>query len=396
MKRVQYLCVFTAMLALCCVGCQCNRQTRKAEPANIELRFDNGASEKIIVERVLPDDIIKIDSIILDKEGNGLLRLLPETDEFILLRFSNNDFIPLIINKNTVFKVTGDYCNIGQTFHVEGDAESEELTVYFRRLFDDMKVSDSLGERLRMYKETPQFLSVQNEVMAQYDRLYDQHKHFASSLVYASPDNLANLFIINQRIGNQRVFNLQTDTAIYFLMDKNLFGRLPENPHVIKFHEEIVAYRQELAVKQLSAQRLTAGNKAPDFSLTDISGKWITLSDFSDKTVLLSFWASWEKGTPHNLEMLKIMYDDYKEKGVEFIAVSMDNDEAMWKEIVKKQGVKWLNASDLKSSASPLIQLYNLPEKLPVYYLIGHDGIILAQYPSMMEIDSILNNSSRR
>jgi alkyl hydroperoxide reductase subunit AhpC len=86
------------------------------------------------------------------------------------------------------------------------------------------------------------------------------------------------------------------------------------------------------------------------------------------------------------------MYDDYKGKGVEFIAVSMDQDETTWKEAVKKQRVKWLNVSDLKSSSSPLIQLYNLPDKLPVYFLIGHDGIILAQYPSMMEIDSILNN----
>jgi peroxiredoxin len=174
------------------------------------------------------------------------------------------------------------------------------------------------------------------------------------------------------------------------LIDRNLFGRLPDNPHVIKFHEEVAAYKQELAVKQLAAQRLAPGNKAPDFSLFYLSGKWITLSDFHDKIVLLSFWASWEKGTPNNLEMLKIMYDDYKGKGVEFIAVSMDKDETIWKELVKKQRVKWLNVSDLKSSASPLIQLYNLPEKLPVYYLIGHDGIILAQHPSMMEIDELL------
>ena len=387
----RYIYFFSTLFILCCSGCQCNQQARQAEPANIELRFGNCASEKIVVERISPDNIVRIDSTLLDKEGNGLLRLLPETDEFILLRFPNNDFIPLIISKNTNFKVTADCRNIGQTFNIEGSAESEELTTYFRRLFYDMQVSDSLGERLRMYKETSQFLAVQNEVMTQYDMLYAQHKQFAYALVNASPDNLANLLIINQHIGNQRVFNMKTDTAVYFLIDRNLFGRLPDNPHVVKFHEEVSAYKQELAVKQLAAQRLAPGNKAPDFSLSDVSGKWMTLSDFQGKTVLLSFWASWEKGTSSNLEMLKIMYDDYKSKGVEFIAVSMDKDETAWKESVKKQRVKWLNVSDLKSSASPLIQLYNLPEKLPVYYLIGRDGVILAQQPSMMEIDSILN-----
>ena len=387
----QYFWFCAIVLVLFCGGCLCNQQAQQAEPANIKLRFDNCASEKIIVERVSPDDIIKIDSIILDKDGNGLLRLLPKTDEFVLLRFPNNDFIPLIISKNTNFEVTADCRNIEQTFNIAGGAESEKLTTYFRRLFYDMQVSDSLGERLRMYKETSQFLAVQNEVMTQYDLLYAQHKQFAYALVNASPDNLANLLIINQHIGNQRVFNMQTDTAVYFLIDRNLFSRLPDNPHVVKFHEEVSAYKQELAIKQLAAQRLAPGNKAPDFSLSDVSGKWITLSDFQGKTVLLSFWASWEKGTSNNLGMLKIMYDDYKSKGVEFIAVSMDKDETAWKESVKKQRVKWLNVSDLKSSASPLIQLYNLPEKLPVYYLIGRDGVILAQHPSMMEIDSIMN-----
>ena len=390
-KRLQYFGFCAMILILLCSECQCNRQTRKAEISNIEIIFNNCASEKIVVERILPDDIIKTDSIVLDKNGNGLLRLLPETDEFILLRFANNEFIPLVISKNTNFKVTADCHHLGQTFNVEGNAEAEELTTYFRRLFHDINASDSLGERLRMYKETPQFLSVQNEVMTQYENLYAHHKQFALSLINTYPDNLANLLIINQRIGNQRVFNTQNDTATYFLIDKNLFNRLPDNLHVIRFHEEVAACKQEFAVKQLATQRLAAGNKAPDFSLPDITGKWISLSDFQNKTVLLSFWASWEKGTPNNLEMLKIMYDDYKEKGVEFIAVSMDKDESVWKETVKKQRVKWLNVSDLKSSASPLIQLYNLPEKLPVYYLIGKESIILAQYPTMMEIDEMLN-----
>ena len=383
-------CILAIVLALFYSGCQCNRQVRRAEPANIELRFDNCASGKIIVERIAPDDIVKMDSIVLDKNGNGLLRLFPETEEFVLLRFPNNDFIPLIISKNTVFKVTADCDNIGQTFDIEGNAESEALTVYFRRLFRDMEVSDSLAQRLRMYKETPQFLAVQHEVMARYDLLYAQHKQFAFSLLHAAPDNLANLLIINQYIGNQRVFHIQADTAVYFLIDRSLFGHFPDNPHVVKFHEDVSAYKQELAIKQLAAQRLAAGNKAPDFSLPDMSGKLVSLSDFQDKTVLLSFWASWEKGTPNNLEMLKIMYDDYKEKGVEFIAVSMDKDETIWKDIVRNQKAKWINVSDLKGSASPLIQLYNLPEKLPVYYLIGKDGVILAQFPSMMEVDEIL------
>jgi len=391
-KRIQLKCFgfFTIVFVFFYSGCTCNQHARKAEPAVIELHLGNCFNEKIIVERIDTNSFIKIDSLFLDKNRNTILRLFPETDDFVLLRFHNDDFIPLVVGKNSALKVTADCQNIGFTFNIEGNIESEELTTYFRRLYHDMKVSDSLGQRLRLFKETPHFHAVQHEVMSQYDILYTQHKQFAISLINNYPDNLANLLIINQRIGNQRVFNIQTDTTVYFMIDRSLFSQFPNNKHVIKFREEVTAYKQLLVAKQLASQRLAAGNKAPDFSLQDVSGKWVSLSDFKGKTVLLSFWASWEKGTLHNLDMLKIMYEDYKDKDIEFIAVSMDKDETIWKDIVKRQRAKWINLSDLKSSSSPLIQLYNLPEKLPVYYLIGSDGVILAQYPSMMEIDEIL------
>jgi cytochrome oxidase Cu insertion factor (SCO1/SenC/PrrC family) len=35
------------------------------------------------------------------------------------------------------------------------------------------------------------------------------------------------------------------------------------------------------------------GNKAPDFTLESLSGETISLSDYSGKSVLLVFWASW-------------------------------------------------------------------------------------------------------
>jgi hypothetical protein len=39
--------------------------------------------------------------------------------------------------------------------------------------------------------------------------------------------------------------------------------------------------------------RLEVGEKAPDFTLTDLAGGEVRLSDFSGKTILLPVWASW-------------------------------------------------------------------------------------------------------
>ncbi len=35
------------------------------------------------------------------------------------------------------------------------------------------------------------------------------------------------------------------------------------------------------------------GNNAPDFTLESLAGETVSLSDYSGKSVLLVFWASW-------------------------------------------------------------------------------------------------------
>jgi cytochrome oxidase Cu insertion factor (SCO1/SenC/PrrC family) len=35
------------------------------------------------------------------------------------------------------------------------------------------------------------------------------------------------------------------------------------------------------------------GNSAPEFTLTDLDGNQVSLSDFQGKAVFLNFWASW-------------------------------------------------------------------------------------------------------
>jgi thiol-disulfide isomerase/thioredoxin len=81
------------------------------------------------------------------------------------------------------------------------------------------------------------------------------------------------------------------------------------------------------------------GSIAKDFSATDLNGRKFTLSDLKGKYILIDFWASWcvpcRKSMPH----VKELYARYKDKGLEIIGVSDDdNNQAAWKKAVDKDG----------------------------------------------------------
>ncbi|MDR0364094.1 MAG: peroxiredoxin family protein [Bacteroidales bacterium] len=393
-RKLVFLCVIAALL-LFNVHCK-NGNIKKAEPALIDIAIDNSASTRIVIEQITTTDIVEIQRVVTDKNGKFKLNLLPKEEEFVLLRFEDHQFIPLIIDKNNSYKVTADYNDLSGTFQVSGNPESEYLTRFFKRLFSDMAKTDSLGLKINSYADTQQFASVREQIIADYQAIYDAHRQFSDQLLLERPEYLSTLLILNQNLGQKRLYEIRRDSAFYFLIDKKLTARIPENTHTVAFHKTVADFKRDLASQKLAAERLSAGNQAPDFMLSDENGKSVSLSDYQGKIVLLAFWSPRENVTPNNLDMLKTMYDDYKKSGFEIVAVSIDNNEQMWKNSVASQNVSWINLSDLKGNTSPVAKLYNLSEKIPFYYLIDKNGKILAQDPSMMEIDDILYELQNR
>ena len=66
------------------------------------------------------------------------------------------------------------------------------------------------------------------------------------------------------------------------------------------------------------------GKPAPSFTLQDLKGNQISLSDFKGKVVVLDFWATWcppcVKEIPHFIEL----YEQYKDKGFAMVGISLD------------------------------------------------------------------------
>ncbi|ANI88254.1 hypothetical protein A9P82_02405 [Arachidicoccus ginsenosidimutans] len=129
-------------------------------------------------------------------------------------------------------------------------------------------------------------------------------------------------------------------------------------------------------------RKTAAGIQAPVFSLPDISGKKVSLSDFRGKYVLLDFWASWcMPCRAENPNLVKI-YNQYKGENFAILSVSLDGGglttKQNWLNAIKKDGLEWTQVSDLQGWKNKAAQLYKI-KSVPANFLIDPKGKIIAK-----------------
>ena len=120
---------------------------------------------------------------------------------------------------------------------------------------------------------------------------------------------------------------------------------------------------------------LEIGDKAPDFSLVDINGKTVSLSDFSGKAVILDFFASWcppcKQEVPDFIELEKA----YGDKGFAMIGVALEKADAAGA-FAGKVGINYpVLVDDGKTS-----EAYGPIRSIPTTFIIDKSGKIVKIY----------------
>lgn len=72
------------------------------------------------------------------------------------------------------------------------------------------------------------------------------------------------------------------------------------------------------------APAAVVGAPAPDFTLTDVAGNDITLSELKGQVVLINFWATWCGPCRVEMPALQRRYEAFKDQGFTVLAVNFD------------------------------------------------------------------------
>jgi len=126
--------------------------------------------------------------------------------------------------------------------------------------------------------------------------------------------------------------------------------------------------------KEIEPELPVVGSKAPNFTLEDVNGKTVGLSDYKGKVVLVEFWATWCPPCRELTPELNKIYEKYKDKGFVILALSAEDRDTL-KDYIKEHGVKY----SVVIATRETIKKYGVIG-IPVSFLIDKEGKVASRH----------------
>jgi thiol-disulfide isomerase/thioredoxin len=130
---------------------------------------------------------------------------------------------------------------------------------------------------------------------------------------------------------------------------------------------------------------LTVGDKVPNIVFDQTVNGKKSLYDIKANQKLIVFWASWCPACQQEIPHIKEFYKDFKAKGGEIVAISLDFEETAFKNATKD--FTWYNYTDLLRWDSPIAAEYNV-QSTPTLFLVDKDNKIVKKVNHISELQS--------
>ncbi|NMB75770.1 MAG: TlpA family protein disulfide reductase [Myxococcales bacterium] len=120
---------------------------------------------------------------------------------------------------------------------------------------------------------------------------------------------------------------------------------------------------------------LAANRSVGEFSLRDLNGRRVRLSEHQGKVILLSFWATWCEPCQNELPQLGKIWERHRSRGFELLSINVDPPDAE-NAVREIAGRLKLEFPVLLDSAGDVVNRYNPRLELPYSVLLDRAGRI--------------------
>jgi peroxiredoxin len=350
MKKVIYL------IAACIVISSC---TSKEPHYVVKGMIEGSDSITFYLQKRVDGKIVSFDSAV-SKKGNFMMKggmvKYPETVQ--LVAGNTKKRIPFYL-ENSEISISGSLDSLfnakitGSRSQAESDSlvhSVKPLTDIYSKIITRYQDADKLGDTALTHRYERQLDSIQNSIT-------ELRKNFVRTQTtsYVAPAILLSLSYEMEADEIESLIN-GLDTALVALPQ---IQTLKERVNVMK--------------------AVAVGQKAPDFTLSDVDDKPVSLSSkLGPKLLLVDFWAAWcGPCRMENPNVVKV-YKEFHKKGFDVFAVSLDREKEDWIKAIKDDKLTWTHVSDLQYWSSAAAKLYAV-NSIPANFLLDETGTIIGK-----------------
>ncbi len=325
---------------------------------------------------------VTIDSIKI-KDGNFKFkqeRLSEPT--FLILKLSDKNFITLLADTTETIVVNATANNLEDSYEIKNSIGSAYIKVLNKRV---RKLNNELNNLVAQYQAIGKSdTETKTKIEKDYSYLLSEHKTFVGEFIMENPRSFAGYYALFQSLDDNSsildVFN-NKDQVYFSTLATSLNLYYPESKRAKQLYNYVLGakaqqQRQKYANELLASKANESGYV--DIEAPNLDGDTIKLSSLEGKTIIVSFWASWDEKSLLSNRHLKKMYSKYKSRGLEVYSVSLDKSKVLWESTIKKEDYNWIDVSDLRYKNSLPAKLYNI-QQLPANYIISPQGEIIGK-----------------
>lgn len=125
---------------------------------------------------------------------------------------------------------------------------------------------------------------------------------------------------------------------------------------------------------------------APDFSVKNLQGQTVSLSDYRGKVLALNFWATWCPPCREEIPEFIEAYRSLKDAGLEILGLSVDSlPLEKLREWTGKAGINY----PVAVATPQIVEAYRPGEYIPATILIDRKGLIRYRHVGAMDKDTL-------
>lgn len=348
MHMKKYILISSALLSM--MSCA-------AENKDVTVTLPADGPDKIVVHHDLVSDMLSarrrtdlrtVSDTITSVDGKFTFSLDPKGPAHYMLEISDEN-------------VADFYASPGESINVAVETLSPiEYSVSGTQLTEDITAIEKLTAPLD--KEYAAMTSSgQQPSEAQMKDLMERYDTTLASFLSKNPDSPAVAYVLLNMRGED-----------FLNAYGNMTAKAKESILMPFVERQAEAARETIEMQKKREAMLNGTTEAPAFTLKDLQGKDVSLSEFRGKWVILDFWGSWCGWCIKGMPRLKEAYKEYVGK-VEIIGIDCNETEQAWRDGVAKYELPWVNLYNPKDSG--LLEQY-LVEGFPTKVIISPEGKI--------------------